>query len=336
MTSINLRDAYELLQRAMQQHSMLQQGTDFGSTPNAVPENNSGGYGSPQGGLLGRLLALQAEQSPYQPSAARNEQAPFASPDPNFRQLSRAPAFNRTQAAIGAPTRSADQPTYSLGTGTSLDSPSATDQGAGLLGNHGNRPVAPWIAGPPMMTPISVGWRLGGIPIPIPGPMPMPPGAPGPLPQIPMPVVPEGWKTAGAMVKVLPWIVSQMASRKSGDEEADDQTKPEPGTAGWLQGVRDQLAAKKRERQEAAKRKWATQQHDPGDYCTDRYDDEMEECNKRYRDTTHKDFKKACEAQAAERLADCRKKLKNGSLPYRKEPRKWTDDDEDIYFETGR
>src|SRR5258708_7658495 len=97
MGGINFRDAYEfdpdtyggglpgMLRRAMQQ-----QGSDFGSTPNTTPEYNSSIYDGPQGGLLGRFLALQAEQSSHQPVASDNGQIPSMSQNP--RQFSRVPS----------------------------------------------------------------------------------------------------------------------------------------------------------------------------------------------------------------------------------------------------
>jgi hypothetical protein len=91
MANIDTRGAYELLRRAMQQPSLPQQGTDFGSRPNAAPEYDWDSYGSPQGGLLGRLLALQMEEKLYQRIPGNNEQAPSGPQNPNFRQVSRAP-----------------------------------------------------------------------------------------------------------------------------------------------------------------------------------------------------------------------------------------------------
>jgi hypothetical protein len=105
MRTINFRDAYEfdpesyaeggglpgLLRRVMQQQSVQQQGADFGSAPNNSPEYDPDSFGSPQGGLLGRLRALQAEQSQYQPVPGASERGLPPPQDPNFRQLSRLP-----------------------------------------------------------------------------------------------------------------------------------------------------------------------------------------------------------------------------------------------------
>jgi hypothetical protein len=75
-----------MLRRAMMLQSQ-QQGGNFGSTPDGAREYNPETSFSPQGGLLGRLLSLQAEQSRYQPFVEDSGQPR----DPNFRQLSQVP-----------------------------------------------------------------------------------------------------------------------------------------------------------------------------------------------------------------------------------------------------
>jgi hypothetical protein len=67
------------------QESRNQPAVDSSLTPNGAPQLDSDGYGAPQGGLLGRLVALQAH--PYQPFAGANGQVPSQPPDPNFRRL---------------------------------------------------------------------------------------------------------------------------------------------------------------------------------------------------------------------------------------------------------
>jgi len=98
---MNFRDVYEFdpetysggggglpgtPRRFMQQQSQQQQEVDFDSNAEAGREYNPETSFNPQGGLLGRLLSLQAEQSRYQPNGGQ-AQAPFAPRDPNFRQL---------------------------------------------------------------------------------------------------------------------------------------------------------------------------------------------------------------------------------------------------------
>jgi hypothetical protein len=94
MPGMNFRVPYEfdpetyggvpdLLRRFVQE-----QGAELGPSPSAGPEYNSD---NPQGGSLGRLLALHAEQSQYQPFPENSGSSPFASPNPDFRQVSRMP-----------------------------------------------------------------------------------------------------------------------------------------------------------------------------------------------------------------------------------------------------
>ena len=102
----NFRDAYEFDPEAYgsegaggllgRLQAIVRQGgappaVDFGSTPSGTPEYGPETSFSPQGGLLGRMLSLQAQQSRYQPVAANSGREPFASQDPNFRQLVRLP-----------------------------------------------------------------------------------------------------------------------------------------------------------------------------------------------------------------------------------------------------
>jgi hypothetical protein len=84
-----------MLLRGMQQ-GQAQPGADSSSV--AV---GTDGNGSPQGGLLDRLLALQAQQSR---SFGENNALPAPSepPDPNFRQVSRARISVGPQRAIGS------------------------------------------------------------------------------------------------------------------------------------------------------------------------------------------------------------------------------------------
>ena len=47
----------------MMQQGQVQPDAESVSTPNDAPEYSSDSYGSPQGGLLGRLLALRDERA---------------------------------------------------------------------------------------------------------------------------------------------------------------------------------------------------------------------------------------------------------------------------------
>jgi hypothetical protein len=105
MGGMNFRDAYEfepetyggeggglpgMLRRFMQQQSQ-QQGVDFGTNVEARREYGPETSFSPQGGLLGRLPSLQAEQGGYQPISENSGLPPSAPQNPNFRQLARVP-----------------------------------------------------------------------------------------------------------------------------------------------------------------------------------------------------------------------------------------------------
>jgi hypothetical protein len=98
-----------MLQRYMQQQGQQQEGVDFGSTPTGAPEYNSDTFFSPQGGLFGRLLSLQAEQNRYQPVPATEEPTPSAPQYPDFRQVSQAPVAVPPQGAVGSSNPPDDQ-----------------------------------------------------------------------------------------------------------------------------------------------------------------------------------------------------------------------------------
>jgi hypothetical protein len=130
---MNFRDAYEfdpetyageggLLGRS--RAVMQQQGAYPDATPNVAPGSTAHSSGSPQGGLLGRLLVLQAEQSRYQPVRESRAQPVSLPPNPNFRQLSRAPTTVLPQGTVGPSNLPDDQsnPAYSpFGEGAALD-----------------------------------------------------------------------------------------------------------------------------------------------------------------------------------------------------------------------
>lgn len=113
MATPNILETYELLRRAMQQNYLGQQGAGYCPMPNSGPGYNSGGYNSPQGGLLGRLLALQGQQSPDEPIAG-NGAAPSVPPELNFRLVRRSPVANRADDGAAAPTQSEGQPSESI------------------------------------------------------------------------------------------------------------------------------------------------------------------------------------------------------------------------------
>src|SRR3984957_4504899 len=96
MGVLDFRDAYEFdpetyageggglpgrLRRYAQQN-----GIDLGPTPGGPGEYNSDSFASPQGGLIGRLSALQAQQSQYQSVTGNGGQPASAPQNPNFTQ----------------------------------------------------------------------------------------------------------------------------------------------------------------------------------------------------------------------------------------------------------
>jgi hypothetical protein len=121
-----------------------------------------------------------------------------------------------------------------------------------------------------------------------------------------------------------------MASRKGDDEEDDDQSNPELDSDEWLRRYKKQLAAQARARDIAGRKAIADSGPDPGNYCTNRYDQEMRECYERKHEYPDWDFLAACQDQAMERLADCQK---HGGRPGPNEPRKWGQpgDDEEVF-----
>jgi hypothetical protein len=71
-----------------------------GSLPNAGAEYNPGIHDSLQGGLLGRLLALQAEQGRYQPMRGDGGQRLFPSQNSNLTEFSHALQGSETPAEV--------------------------------------------------------------------------------------------------------------------------------------------------------------------------------------------------------------------------------------------
>lgn len=105
MGSKNFRDAYEydpetydgeaggldgMMRRYIEQQRLQQQGGDVGSPSSGLPDYSSRNSFNPQGGLLGRLQSLYAEQGGFQPTLENGGQTPLVSPPgPNYGQLLR-------------------------------------------------------------------------------------------------------------------------------------------------------------------------------------------------------------------------------------------------------
>ena len=171
----------EMLQRAMQAQSLQQQRAGYMPQPSASPGDNTG---TPPGGLLGRMLALQAGE--HRPLDGVREQAPSAPFDPNFRQLSRAyPAVQR-QVGGGAFNRPDDSSSsyFPFGDAAPPDVLRTSDQSSGEYSTNNERP-APVIAG---------FGRIGKL-----APFPL---GPGPTPQTSSPGVAEAWRVAQDLLRL--------------------------------------------------------------------------------------------------------------------------------------
>ena len=223
MGALDFRNAYEFdpetypgegglpgMLRAFMQRQDQREGANFAPTLQDASANGQDRNDIPPGGLLGRLLALQAEQSGNQ-LIPDGEQPPSAPRDPNFRRLARV-VNDAWPPDAGGSSNFPPRPLYSpVGDAP----PGAPPQDAGTVGSYGNKPVGLWTAPPPAVTTARVGWR--GIGIPLPGPMP--PGGPGVLPQIPMPAIPDSWKATWAMLQLYPRILAGIAG---GEDDGSD------------------------------------------------------------------------------------------------------------------
>ena len=101
MATRDIRGAYELLRRAMQQQYLLQQISDFSLAPKEIPGYDPNNDNDPQGGLPGRLFALQAEPGHRKLFESTGE-ASSPAQDSNFRMLSRIPTGNRSEDGLRA------------------------------------------------------------------------------------------------------------------------------------------------------------------------------------------------------------------------------------------
>jgi hypothetical protein len=200
---------------------MLQQGTPSQAGPALAQD--PGGYGNP-GGLLGRLLALQAEQPEMHGDNVGQRSSPL--PSSAVRQLSARVATPPPGASRPA-SRSEDQsyPPYPrFGEGPLPGASSALSQGAGSF-EAGGTPSAPIrIAGASVnMTPF--GWRRGM-------PMPVRPNELGDVPQIPMPHIPDWLSTAWGLSTLLPTLALESV-RARGDRIDCDKRYSEETAKCW-------------------------------------------------------------------------------------------------------
>jgi hypothetical protein len=123
----------------------------------------------------------------------------------------------------------------------------------------------------------------------------------GPVTEIPMP---EWWKTWGPVLQeILPDLHPMAALGR--------ERRRRGASAGSRSQARD----------------------DDGDWCYQRYLQELKECADNRDNYAHPDFEAACKKRATERWDKCNR---NGGRPHPEEPLKWGKADEDIYFETSR
>jgi hypothetical protein len=94
-----LNNLLEMLQQAERAQSLQQQRADYAPQPSASPVDASG---IPPGGLLGRWLALQADQQQPRSFGGDREQMPSAPANPNVRRLVRVSPAVQQQGAISA------------------------------------------------------------------------------------------------------------------------------------------------------------------------------------------------------------------------------------------
>ena len=139
MTTINIRSAYELLRRAIEQEKLQQQQEAVcASTPNGASGSVSSSYDGTQGGLLGRLRALDEAGTQRQPSAE------IATPrDSNVRRLAKIPTINRPEPMSERRDSPSDLP-YSNGIGRAPFEPlSASRQSEGPSDPRSSAPTLP-------------------------------------------------------------------------------------------------------------------------------------------------------------------------------------------------
>jgi hypothetical protein len=142
----------------------------------------------------------------------------------------------------------------------------------------------------------------------------------GPVTEIPMP---EAWKTLKKWGPLLPEILRSLHPSELVDSALsgpDDSVYP-MATLG--RGRQRKASARSRSQARA----------DDGDWCYQRYLQELERCNDNKDNYAHPHFLGGCKDRAKERWDKCNR---NGGRPPLEELPEWGKEDEDIYFETSR
>jgi len=139
----------------------------------------------------------------------------------------------------------------------------------------------------------------------------------GPVTEIP---VPEWWRRWGP---ALPEILRSLHPSVFMDRALggpDDSVYPMANL-----GRRRRPSASARSRSQA--------RANDGDWCYQRYEDELQECDDNKDNYAHQDFLSACKKRATERWDKCNR---NGGRPHPEESPKLGKADEDVYIETSR
>jgi hypothetical protein len=293
-------------------------------------------------------------QGQYQPSAGFDQTPP--APQMSVLQPTPSPSLPDYSASAGEPTAAPD-----LHSQYQSLRPVLGDQNAMLATVNpeiGKTLIAQALANQQSGDSANVvpaGYRLGGIPIP-------PMGPPPPPPRIPVPAIPDSWKAAWILLQLYPSIVSglargggddgdnrkeeirelafpnwnelskqQMASRKGGGR-SDAEDDPDPDV--WVERYWKQVAARARERGKAVSRTTVGVEGDPGDFCSDRHEEEQKRCSARIPEYAHGNFLQGCMTRAAERWAKC---VANGGQPDPTELPEWDlDPDEELFRNLDR
>jgi hypothetical protein len=197
MASIDMRAAYELLRRALENQNMQHQRSGERSL-SGVPAHDGSSYSSPQGGLLGRLRELEGGHDHRQPVVSNAEIVPSLQQDPSFRQLSRIP-HGETAASVNPSYRSKDQTNQAAASAGRSPSPSVdtSSQNSELLGAYRVNNVTPWFVPSPSMTTVPLGWRGRRLPIPV------PPMGSTQVQPLPVPAIPDWWIAAAKIGQVF-------------------------------------------------------------------------------------------------------------------------------------
>jgi hypothetical protein len=259
------------------------------------PEDYDNPY---SGGLLGRLLARQAELGQYEPTSGSDVGAPLEPRDSNFRRLARVYITDRAPDRVDA-----DRSDSYLNQGNASDTgaPAPTFQMAQLA---------------------------------LQGRMPVPPFGPVPQPPISMPAIPDWWKAAGALSQLYLHMLAERgrggsigvdgengAEGSSGATVLNARKRRAPGKPAETgkesddeDGVYDHAAnlrridALRRDREATF-----SNQYDPKNYCEEQFDRDFANCGKRRNDYLDKnrDYY-ACLERAQELRSAC---YANGGRP---------------------